>query len=50
MAELLFAPDVTFGPLDRSVAKEKLNLLQLATRLVAEASACALYRIPDYAA
>ena len=40
MAEFLFAPEVTFGRLDRSVAQEKLDLLQLATRQMAEAGAC----------
>src|SRR4051794_31832855 len=32
LLELLFAPQVTFGRLDRSVAQQKLDLLQLATR------------------
>jgi len=39
MTKLLLAAEIAFGRLDRSVAEKKLNLLQLATCQVKEASA-----------
>lgn len=48
--ETLFAAEVLFGRLDADMAEQELDLFQLASCYVAEASArSALCRIPDYA-
>ena len=40
-AQFLFAPEVLFGRLDADVSEEELNLLQFASRNVAQTRACA---------